>query len=373
MNNSIGFVTKQCDWCNAPFEVGARREQQQKRRFCSRKCSVRSEWAAKRGIFSIADYQPKPRSTHSRLGRPAGAEKILMTCLNCGKEWQQYPWAEADRSKYCSRPCYDSARTGIAIKPKEERAHETKQCERCHTPFVVGGEGNRVRSTRFCGKQCSKLAFWEAHKEAGTDIHRPSMKGVPKPREAATETKLCLHCSAPFIVGGSGHTRTKSYCSRSCARRAGWAARHNGTAAPLSTSHSPAVRMARDDAKWFAGLFDGEGCVSWPHRKETWKINASISVTNTSYPLLERLIEVTGTGRINTQARQDDLLRHQPCWVWGCHGANARSILEQILPFLIVKKEAAEYALRGERLIQPPIAIRNRHRVKTDPDEPALL
>lgn len=297
----------------------------------------------------------------ARTGRPPAAQKILRTCEHCGVQWEAYP-SHGDRTKYCSRNCYHSARTGVPTKPKQIHATEAKNCERCGAEFFVGGKDHPVRTTRFCGRVCSKTAFWEAHKAAGSDIRRPDMKGVPKPALwAAPETKPCAWCKSPFAVGGSGRSREKTFCSRSCARRSMWADRASGAAPGLSIRHDPAREMTREEAGWFAGVFDGEGCVSYPHRNLTWKKSASISVANTNHELLERLVTVTGTGRITSTGRQDKP-HHQPCWIWHCHGDNARKVLQQAAPFLIAKREAAEYALSNDSVSPPPIAPRNRYK-----------
>lgn len=304
----------------------------------------------------------------ARTGRPPVAQKITRTCEHCGAHWEAYP-SHGDKTKYCSRQCYFAAKTGIPTKPKEDHAIEARNCERCDAPFFVGGADHPVRTTRFCGRVCAKSAFWESHKAAGTDISRPDMNGVPKPALwIEPEQKACPWCGNTFLVGGSGKSRDKLYCGRSCARRAMWAGRRDGSIAPLPISHASARDMTVAESMWFAGVFDGEGCVSWPHRTDKWQANASLSVSNTSMALLDRIVEVTGTGRITVRGRQDQP-HHAPCWVWNCNGANARRVLEQVVPYLIVKKQAAEFALVGERGVQPPIAPRNRHKRKQQPED----
>jgi hypothetical protein len=84
-----------------------------------------------------------------------------------------------------------------------------------------------------------------------------------------------------------------------------------------------------------------------------------LSVTNTNKALIDRVSEVTGTGRVKPKLAKKNP-RHSPTWTWACYGDNARSILRQILPWLIVKREAAEVALGIKEAAEPPWTQRSR-------------
>jgi hypothetical protein len=96
-----------------------------------------------------------------------------------------------------------------------------------------------------------------------------------------------------------------------------------------------------------AGIFDGEGCVS-PYVANTHKgkyttVRLRINVTNTSIELLEKLKTVFGVGSIRPKKRTT---RQKSCWQWTVTSKQAKTVLEKILPYLIVKKDQAIAGIR---------------------------
>lgn len=173
-------------------------------------------------------------------------------------------------------------------------------CEQCGKAFRPYSSGSRF---------CSRACFGAWHSAAGT--HR-----VEK------EARVCPVCGKTFYVGGAGMRRSKRLCSLECAGK----------------SHSPPARkMSQTERAWLAGLFDGEGTVIQPRKDRPTSIR--LAITNTSMPLLERVQEVTGTGSFVAMKRYSP--KHTSCWIWQCHADNARSLLRQMLPWLIVKRAKA--------------------------------
>jgi hypothetical protein len=281
---------------------------------------------------------------------------------------------------YCSRSCAASARAvGLRREPEE------KICPVDGTKFLVGGRGNKPVGTRYCSRKCAAatLRMPEIPKEPRTlgKIGRPArepkitltckqcglqwvqyawVKGavdycsqdcfhksrIGKPNPLARrerEVKNCENCGLEFVVGGFGNPpRTKRFCGRSCAKQAMWADR--------PAAHSPAREMTRDECAWFAGLFDGEGCIAWPRRAALHSVRLDLG--NTSMALLERILQVTGTGSLIASKMKKP--QHNQAWHWCCYASNATHILKQIYPFLIVKKEAAAVALGLVDAAEPP-------------------
>lgn len=98
--------------------------------------------------------------------------------------------------------------------------------------------------------------------------------------------------------------------------------------------------MSNPDIAWAAGFFDGEGCVSitrYTVRGED-RFRLVIAVGNTSVVSLEKLKSLFG-GRIHklnhTEGRR--FYQHQ----WLVEADKASDALEQMLPFLCVKKGEA--------------------------------
>jgi len=67
---------------------------------------------------------------------------------------------------------------------------------------------------------------------------------------------------------------------------------------------------------------------------------------------MQKVRVVTGTGKIT--ARKSSNPYHSPAWTWQCYGDNAQSLLRQMLPELVVKREAAEVALGIRKVKEPP-------------------
>lgn len=103
--------------------------------------------------------------------------------------------------------------------------------------------------------------------------------------------------------------------------------------------------MSATDAAWLAGLFDGEGSIVFVH-KDRATPSCRITITSTCYPLLERVKEVAGVGQIIVQRRAGHVRpNHLASWHWQTYSANAINLLEQMLPWLIVKREKALLAI----------------------------
>jgi hypothetical protein len=83
---------------------------------------------------------------------------------------------------------------------------------------------------------------------------------------------------------------------------------------------------------YFAGFFDGEGCVAIYVHKYV------VSITNTDVRPLKRAKELWG-GTINVQKRETLQGALQDLRRWSVYGRNSREFLNAILPYLIVKKE----------------------------------
>lgn len=171
---------------------------------------------------------------------------------------------------------------------------------------------------------CSLACYWE------------SRHGKPAPwLQVDPEDRTCGNCGKVFLVGGAGNRKRPSlYCSRNCANIA-------------SGHHRPERQLDGYEATWLAGLFDGEGSVIFPKGRPS---SVRITISNTNLDLLNRVEEVTGTGRIIIASRVANNPKHKQAYWWQSYGNQARSLLRQMLPWLIVKREKALRAL-GEQQI----------------------
>ena len=213
----------------------------------------------------------------------------------------------------------------------------TRVCQQCGNEWQAYEWENNTKLL-YCSREC----FYK------------SRVGRPKVLRVEPEERPCLRCGKVFLVGGEGNRqKIAKYCSRTCAKHGYWG----------EAVHKAARQMTEVQAAWFAGVFDGEGCVGWPRRTVIHSV--SLAVSNTNKPLIDKINEVTGTGRVIPGKRRSN--RHSPHWKWACYGDNARSILRQILPWLIVKREAAEVALGIVKAAEPPWTQRSRSMQAVDP------
>ena len=81
---------------------------------------------------------------------------------------------------------------------------------------------------------------------------------------------------------------------------------------------------------YFAGFFDGEGCVAIYPRKYV------VSLTNTDVIPLRRAQQLWG-GYISTQDRSKNPIAIQDIWHWQIYGHNSRAFLEAIRSYTLIK------------------------------------
>jgi hypothetical protein len=214
----------------------------------------------------------------------------------------------------------------------------------------IGRPPKAPKITRIC-KQCGTK--WQAYEwdKNRTDYcsHACFSKSqIGKRRQLVKPKKrACATCGKIFLVGGTGNrTKIAKYCSRTCAKMGHWG----------DLQHTKARKMGKEERIWFSGFFDGEGCISWPRR--TIMHSIQLKVTNTNREVIDWIAKTTGTGRITDVKRKKP--QHSAAWTWSCHGRNAQSILRQIFPCLIVKKEFAEIALGIVKATEPPWTQRTK-------------
>lgn len=117
--------------------------------------------------------------------------------------------------------------------------------------------------------------------------------------------------------------------------------------------------MSDTEAAWFAGIFDGEGTIRWGRANNVRTV--SLMITNTSFDLIDKIREVTGTGLV-TDKKGTGSPKHSPARTWTCHGINSQRLLAQIEGWLIVKKHGARVALGLEPSEVAPLSQRSKTR-----------
>ena len=128
----------------------------------------------------------------------------------------------------------------------------------------------------------------------------------------------------------------------------------------------------RDLLIWAAGFFDGKGCVNIgkctvnrenSKGKRTYtSYQLSIIAAQKTKPCLEIFIQLFG-GTITSQLHQEKFM----VWKWKATGPQAANALIKMLPYLQVKRAAAEIGLRCYELSASWLA--NHRRTELYPPE----
>lgn len=106
------------------------------------------------------------------------------------------------------------------------------------------------------------------------------------------------------------------------------------------------VPMTQENAAWLAALVDGEGTITIGRNKRHNSTNRDVftvilSVANVHRGLLEKIVKVTGMGRV----RETKTGTNFPILRWAISSRKATSVLWAILDHLIVKRDQAFVAL----------------------------
>lgn len=102
---------------------------------------------------------------------------------------------------------------------------------------------------------------------------------------------------------------------------------------------------------WTAGIIDGEGCICIYNFAGTKKriLGLRLCVGNTDARMIRKLKELWG-GWIYPIAKTKC---RKPFWNWVIQGKKAASILIELLPYLVAKKEQAKLGIEFAKTIKP--------------------
>ena len=189
-------------------------------------------------------------------------------------------------------------------------------CEICGKEFELASW--QRQSGKFCSKAC-----WHKAK-----VGRPILKLWK------SFDKTCETCGQIFRAGGwQNAKRNARYCSRACSSKA-------------HTTNQPPQRLSPTQAAYIAGFFDGEGSLVQA-RPHVWRF----VIHQSEEEVLNWITEVTGTGKVSLRSpiRTSNLIKkpvYKPAFQWQLYGHNAALLIQQLLPYLHVKKVLAEAMLK---------------------------
>jgi len=88
--------------------------------------------------------------------------------------------------------------------------------------------------------------------------------------------------------------------------------------------------MTTTETAWLAGIYEGEGCL---HKDKRKKATYRINIVMTDKDIIERLVRVSGIGKVGSQTKQE--AHHKDQYRWTVHKKqDIRSVLSSILPYL---------------------------------------
>ncbi len=210
-------------------------------------------------------------------------------------------------------------------------------CRHCGKSFEETRSNIKRGRGKFCGREC----FHAAQPGKTKAPYKWKNPNFTKPLE-----KACPVCGTKFWTGhGQGASKTKMYCSPNCRFAA-----VNRRCGKLCNKFTEA------QAAYIAGIVDGEGSVMLIMRKSVRlpSVHLRLSVINTFNGLLRWFFEVTGVGTIHLVDNKKYGRSSKQAWIWKTHGEVARSLLEQILPYLIIKRKQAIGGIKFQKRLRDP-------------------
>jgi len=187
-----------------------------------------------------------------------------------------------------------------------------------------------------CGKEFD--ADKKGRKYCSLECSYASRKGHPPTNPRRRYTKTCLSCGKEFEAGGrTGKHHWTKYCSRVCAGHG-------------AIRHPTPRTLSAVEAAYLAGFLDGEGSIV-QIKNHGWRV----TIYQSSEPVIRWIEAVTGTGTVSLRAapKAGGNLKSQgpfkDAYLWQLYGRNAADFLEQLVPYMIVKKERAMEAINSIR------------------------
>lgn len=105
--------------------------------------------------------------------------------------------------------------------------------------------------------------------------------------------------------------------------------------------------LTEEEKAYLAGIIDGEGSITISvstdlsmTRKKVFR--PMITITNTYLDLVSWILEKTGLGKIAIVKKNKKFLHHKQAYRWTAWSQQANQIIENIYPYLIVKKKQAD-------------------------------
>lgn len=151
------------------------------------------------------------------------------------------------------------------------------------------------------------------------------------------QERSCPICGTTFFVGGRGRPPlSRKTCSKACG-------------ASLQIRQPEVRQLAPVDAAYVAGYLDGEGSIIlWDRGPGHRRLMLRVLITNTHRASLDWVQATVGSGKVFPRPPRKEP-RYLPCFVWQIYGHNAVAFLEQVEPYMRIKRDKAVLAIESQR------------------------
>ena len=110
------------------------------------------------------------------------------------------------------------------------------------------------------------------------------------------------------------------------------------------TSYPKVRELSEIERAWLAAALDGEGNIIFVSRKKQHV--TQVRIVNTDLRFLNRVKDITGTGRIKEKKRLYSKPNWKKCFEWHLYSLESCSLLlKQLLPYLIIKADIAKQVI----------------------------
>lgn len=111
-------------------------------------------------------------------------------------------------------------------------------------------------------------------------------------------------------------------------------------------------KLKPEVAAYIAGLIDGEGTITLSRRHANEHRQLVVSIANTELPLLEFVLEQTGTGKITRKRTVS--VKHTPSFCYSVSNRQALALLRQLQPYLrSYKRQRAQLIVANYEHLTP--------------------
>ena len=165
----------------------------------------------------------------------------------------------------------------------------------------------------------------------------------------------CRQCGRTLHIGPNA--TCKKFCSSQCYRS--WWREQSFTGATQEErirrqlGEAPSFELSDVQASWLAATIDGEGSVGihrqYSNDRAGFKYKAVVSVNNTDMAFLEQVKKlVEGFVHVKKNPTQP---HHKKCWAVQIKHRATAPLLEQVKPYLIIKRKQADLVLEFCRAV----------------------